>query len=342
MFPSPFGKIYGVVADVRNLLYEKGVFSSHALGAKTISIGNITVGGTGKTPLVAFVAETLFDAGEKVCILTRGYGRKNPKKRILVSDGAKVLTDAKNAGDEPFELAGKLLGKAIIISDADRVSAGLWARRKFGITAFVLDDAFQHRKVKRDLDIVCIDATNPFGNEKVLPSGILRERLENLKRADAIVITRANLTTNLENLESEISKYADCPIFISHNKFSNLIRINDFKKTLTNPRAEIREPRAEIVFAFCALGNPNNFFEQLKYENFNLAATEIFPDHHYYLPQDMEKIERNARAKGARILITTAKDAAKLKSVSTNFPIFIAENEIIFKHPQSFTNLLLS
>ena len=225
----PLGKIYGAVAGARNRLYEKGVFESHALGAKTVSIGNITVGGTGKTPLVAFVAETLFEAGEKVCILTRGYGRKNPKKRVFVTDGEKILTDAKNAGDEPFELAEKLLGKAVIISDADRVSAGLWAREKFGITAFVLDDAFQHRKVKRDFDIVCIDATNPFGNGKVLPSGILREPLANLKRADAIVITRANLMEKIENLKSEISKYTDAPVFISHNEFSKITEINDFQ-----------------------------------------------------------------------------------------------------------------
>ncbi len=185
--------IYGTIIEARNSLYEKGVFKSFSLGVPVISIGNITVGGTGKTPLVAFVAEILAEKGEKVCIISRGYGRKNPKKRVLVSDGENILADARQSGDEPFELAQRLLGKAIVVADANRVSAGNWAREKFGITAFVLDDAFQHRKVKRDLDIVTIDATNPFGNKKMLPSGILREPLKNLKRADAIVITRANL-----------------------------------------------------------------------------------------------------------------------------------------------------
>ena len=335
----PLGKIYGAVAGARNRLYEKGFFASHALGAKTVSIGNITVGGTGKTPLVAFVAETLFEAGETVCILTRGYGRINPKKRVLVTDGENILADARKAGDEPFELAEKLLGKAVIVADADRVSAGLWAREKFGITAFVLDDAFQHRKVKRDLDIVCIDATNPFGNGKVLPSGILREPLANLKRAGAIVITRANLTEDIENVKSQISNHTDCPVFISHNEFSNFTEINDFNKDQPARKSQIANRKS---LAFCALGNPNNFFEQLKRENFNLTATEIFPDHHFYKQRDIASIERKARANDVDILLTTAKDAAKLHGLKINIPVFVAENKIIFKNRQDFVKLLLS
>lgn len=338
----PFGKIYGAIADTRNRLYEKGVFASHTLGAKTISIGNITVGGTGKTPLVAFTAETLFTAGEKVCILTRGYGRINPKKRVLVTDGENILSDARNAGDEPFELANKLLGKAVIIADADRVSAGLWARDKFGITAFVLDDAFQHRKVKRDLDIVCIDATNPFSNGKVLPSGILREPLKNLKRAGAIVITRANLISEIEDLKSRVSKYnKNCPIFVSHNEFSNITGIKDFYAK-QNSNSEIQNLKSKLAVAFCALGNPNNFFEQLKRENFNLTAPEIFPDHYFYTAKDITRLEKRARAANAEILITTAKDAAKLIGLEINLPLFIVGNNIIFNNHKEFVNLLLS
>src|SRR5690349_3691219 len=113
------GKLYGIIADVRNGLYERGIFRSHSLGARTISIGNITTGGTGKTPLVAYVANILADAGEKVCILTRGYGRRDSRDRVLVSDGTNVLVDARTGGDEPVELARKLIGKAIVVADAD-------------------------------------------------------------------------------------------------------------------------------------------------------------------------------------------------------------------------------
>jgi len=180
------GKIYVAIGGLRNSLYDRGILKSHSLGARTISIGNITAGGTGKTPLVAYVAELLADAGEKVCILTRGYGRKNERDRVVVSDGTNVLVDAATGGDEPVELAQRLLGKSVVIADADRVAAARWAKKQFGITAFVLDDAFQHRRARRDLDIVCVDATNPRG-------GLLRESFANLVRADVIIITRADL-----------------------------------------------------------------------------------------------------------------------------------------------------
>ncbi|MCY7377280.1 MAG: tetraacyldisaccharide 4'-kinase, partial [Pyrinomonadaceae bacterium] len=224
-----FSQLYGAVTNVRNVLYEKGVFKSISLGVPVVSVGNITVGGTGKTPMVALIAEMLFESGAKVGILTRGYGRENPKQRVLVSDGERILADAKQSGDEPFELARKLLGKAVVVADTDRVAAGIWAREKFGVTAFVLDDAFQHRRLKRDSDIVLIDATNPFGNGKTLPFGILREPLGNLKRADSIVITRANLVEDVSNLQSQIKQFNQtCPIFTSKNQISNLSELKDF------------------------------------------------------------------------------------------------------------------
>ena len=238
-----------------------------------------------------------------------------------------------------LNLPEKLSGKAVIIADANRAAAGRWAREKFGITAFVLDDAFQHRKVKRDLDIVCIDATNPFGNGKVLPAGILREPLENLKRADAVVITRANLIENIEDLKFEISKYTDCPIFISHNQFSNFIEINTANKNETTHHSQLTTHHS---FAFCALGNPENFFEQLKREDFNLTAMQSFPDHHFYNQRDIANLEGKARENGAEILLTTAKDAAKLHGLKINLPVFVAENKIIFKNRQDFVKLLLS
>src|SRR5215207_5749749 len=157
------GWLYGQITNLRNFLYETGVFRSHSLGERTISIGNITTGGTGKTPLVAHVAEILADAGERVCVLTRGHGRRNENERVLVSEGGRVLVDAAIGGDEPVELGRKLRGKAVVVSDADRVSAAAWAKEEFGSTVFVLDDGFQHRRAKRDLDIVCVDATNPRG-----------------------------------------------------------------------------------------------------------------------------------------------------------------------------------
>lgn len=340
-----FSRFYSAVVGVRNSLYEKGVFKSHSLGAKTVSIGNITVGGTGKTPLVAFVAEILAENGEKVCILTRGYGRRNPKQRILVSDGARILTDVENAGDEPFELANKLLGKAAVVADANRVAAALWAREKFGITAFVLDDAFQHLRAERDLDIVCVDATNPFGNGKTLPTGILREPLKNLRRADAVVITRANLVRDLSNLQAQISKYNPvCPIFVSANRISKAVELKQFLARQTDLPQVTNDERRPInnSLAFCALGNPNNFFEQLRQENFALSATEIFPDHHFYTPKDIAKLMKKAERTNAEILLTTAKDAVKLRGLQIDLPCYVVENELVFSDEDNFRSWILA
>ncbi|MGI9035184.1 MAG: tetraacyldisaccharide 4'-kinase [Pyrinomonadaceae bacterium] len=322
----PFSQLYGAAIRARLKLYEKGFFKSRDLGAPTVSVGNITVGGTGKTPLVARIAEILAERGAKVCILTRGYRRENERDRILVSDGEKILADVEKAGDEPLELAEKLLGKTVLIADANRARAGRWARAKFGITTFILDDAFQHLKVRRDLDIVCIDATNPFGNGKLLPQGILREPLKNLKRADAVVITRANLAANVSDLKTRIFDLnPNGKIFVSKNKL--------------NPESGIWNLKS--IAAFCALGNPENFFAQLRQEGFDLVFTKTFPDHHFYAQKDIDALEREARAKGAQCFITTAKDAVKLKNLNFKIPFLAAKSELFFDDETAFREMIL-
>lgn len=340
---SPFSRLYGAITNLRISLYQKGWLRSSSLGVPAISIGNITVGGTGKTPLVAFVSKVLAENGEKVCILTRGYGRENSKKRILISDGKKILADdAKKAGDEPLELAKKLLDfNVIVVADADRVSAAKWARENFEITAFVLDDAFQHHKVKRDLDIVTIDATKPFGNGKLLPSGILREPLKNLKRADAIVLTRANLSNQIENLQSKIKMYnSSCLIFTSQNKMENLIELDKFDETQNSSTTNQQQLTPDNCLAFCGLGNPENFFEQLRLENFNLVETETFPDHHFYNQKDIRKLEQKASEANATVLLTTVKDAVKLKGFEFKLPCFVVENKLVFEDEKKLREFL--
>lgn len=343
-----FSRLYGTIIKTRIRLYENGVFKSFSLGVPIVSIGNITVGGTGKTPLVALVAEILAENGFNVCILSRGYGRENPKQRVLVSDAEKIFADAREAGDEPFELARQLLGKAVVVADANRVAAAIWAREKFGITAFVLDDAFQHLRVRRDANIVAIDATNPFGNGKLLPSGILREPLSHLKRADAIIITRANLAENVADLKLQIKKFNSfCPIFVSENKTKNFIELKKFlaavpqridkKSTVSDFE---KSPKTAKCFAFCGLGNPNNFFEQLRRENLDLAAIEKFPDHHFYTSGDIAELEIKARRADAEILLTTAKDAVKLKGLKFDSTCFVVESEMLFQGENKFRDWL--
>lgn len=341
---SLLSSIYARITDLRNARFATGRSRSFDLGARTISVGNITAGGTGKTPLVTLIADKLASRGEHVCVLTRGYGRKDPRKRILVSDGTKILADARAAGDEPSEMARALIGKAVVIADRNRVAAAHWANEKFGVSAFVLDDGFQHRRARRDVDIVCIDATDPFGGGKLLPAGRLRERLPNLARATAVMITRADLATNIAEIKAEIRRYnAACPIFTARTVTSRMTSIGD----LLDPGNNAKSPGTDLsglahskAFAFCALGNPEAFFGQLRRHNYELAGTQSFRDHYVYGQSDITALTKKALAAGAGYLITTAKDAIKLGGVKFEIPCFVLEIKIVVDDDAHFSELL--
>ncbi len=335
---SLLASIYGKVADIRNRLYERGVFETYDLGARTISIGNITTGGTGKTPLVAHVAKILAGRGEKVCILTRGYGRENPNQRVLVSDGENVLADVRKAGDEPFELANKLLGKAVVIADADRVAAAEWATRRFRVTAFILDDGFQHRKARRDVDIVCIDATNPFGGGKMLPAGHLREPLHNLSRAGVVVLMAEQPMPYHQGLRGDIQHLApNAFIFEALRSICRCVGLENFLVGLTETGDRIL---SEKVFAFCGIGNPANFRGNLGREGFQVSGMKTFGDHHPYSQKDILDIEKAATEVKAVALLTTAKDAVKLGGLKFTLPCYVVEIELTLDNPDGFAAML--
>jgi tetraacyldisaccharide 4'-kinase len=329
--------IYRAVTDVRNRLYDRSMLRAQEVGAPVYSIGNITAGGTGKTPLVLRVAAAVSQQGEKVCILTRGYGRANPKQRVLVADGERVLADPVAGGDEPYELALKLKGKAVIIADADRVSAARWAKERFDISLFILDDGFQHRRLARDLDIVCIDATQPFANARQLPAGRLREAKENLSRADAIVITRSDAAADLESLRSEISRYAPkASIFAARSEISCVRTLEQFRSDLIPDNTQLAGKK---VFAFSGLGNPENFLTTLRLAGATLVGSRSFSDHHRYTEEDIRDVESIALANGAEALITTAKDAVKLLSIDFKLPCLVVEIDLVIDEEAKFQSL---
>src|SRR5215203_469408 len=225
----PLSLLYGAVTRTRLSLYRRGTFQTSKLERPVISIGNITTGGTGKTPLVEWVARTLHAHGKVVCILTRGYGRKNPHLQVIVSDGYGVLASPAEAGDEPYLLASRLKGLAAVISSADRIAAGREAINDFGTECFVLDDGFQHLRLARDLNIVTIDATNPWGGGSLLPYGRLREKPEGLSRADCMVITRCDQVGSVEGLREEILRLVGKrPIFESQMR---PVRVSSLKNS---------------------------------------------------------------------------------------------------------------
>jgi tetraacyldisaccharide 4'-kinase len=342
---GPVGALYGMLMRARLALYRRGAMQVHRLGAPVISVGNITTGGTGKTPLVEWLARELARAHRRPCILTRGYGRADAGARVLVSDGERVLADAERGGDEPCLLAEKLLGMAAVISDADRVAAAAWALENLHPDLFILDDGFQHLRVARDLNIATVDATNPWGGGRLLPFGRLREPVRGLARADCIVVTRAEQTTDINALREQLASRSNSrPVFLSRVQTSGLrpLSTRALNAEGMSPATLLSASSvASNVAAFCALGNPQAFFTHLGNEGFTLKVARAFPDHHVYSQHDILAVEQEARARGAEALLTTAKDGVKLRALGFRLPCYIVEIELSFDEEAAFRQLLM-
>lgn len=333
---SPLGGLYGVAMKARRGLYRRGLLRAQTVGVPVISVGNITMGGTGKTPLVEWIAEKLAKDNRRVCILTRGYGRVHPQQRVIVSNGAEILSDAARAGDEALLLAERLKGRAAVISDADRVSAARWAIDNLRSDVFVLDDGFQNLGLARSLDIVTVDATNPWGNRHLLPAGILREPPGELARADCIVLTRVDESDEIQELEREINKLSQGrPVFRSRMKIRCLRPVISTGESLSTENI-----KSSTVAAFCGIGNPPSFFAQLRRDGYQLGHTQVFRDHHVYAQTDIDRVVRESIATGAQTLLTTAKDEVKLRSLRFNLPCYAVDIGIEIEAEEQFASVI--
>lgn len=319
---APLSFVYGAAVKIRFALYRKGIFKTQTVGVPVISVGNITTGGTGKTPLVEWIAKNLSARRQRVCVLTRGYRRTNPSERLVVSDSTQIVCDVTQSGDEAMMLAESLLGEAAVVCDADRVAAARWAVQNLDADVLILDDGFQHLRIARDLDIVTVDATNPWGNGRLLPTGILREPVGNLKRADCIIVTRAD-DGAAADLQEQISQTTDAPVFRA-TALIHRITPFDSPETKADKAAIPKQPLA----AFCGIGNPEAFFQQLRAEGFDLRHTEAFHDHHKYSQTDIDRLTQRAAGAGSQALITTGKDAVKLRSLHFTLTCYVAEMQI--------------
>ena len=343
---SPLGALYGAAMRVRRALYRRGSLRVHKLGAPVISVGNLTTGGSGKTPLVEWLARHLARENRRPCILTRGYGRANANERVLVSDGEQVLVDALQGGDEPCLLAESLLGLAAVISDADRVAAAHWALVNLHSDLFILDDGFQHLRVARDLDIVTVDATNPWGGGRLLPYGRLREPVRELARADCCVITRAEQATDIDSLRAEVKRRSgDRRVFLSRTRTTGLrplaaLPLIEAERAGTTSLLPLSEMPKQVA-AFCALGNPQAFFAQLQSQGCVPIYTRAFTDHHFYTQSDVKALEHEAQARDAQALLTTAKDEVKLRALRFRLPCYVVEIELEFDDEAAFRQLVL-
>ena len=286
---------YSLVVRLRNLLYSRGWLKAHHVDAAVICIGNITVGGTGKTPLVAWLYKQIA-SGSRCAILTRGYkSSRNSKPGI------------QNRVDEPAMLAEDC-PQAQIIVNPDRVAGASEAVGKFGAEVLIMDDGFQHRRLARDLDVVAIDATRPFGYGKMLPAGLLREPVTSLERAGAVVITRCDqiASSELEILENHLRSFNPAAVVSRSSHVPICAKTTDGKET------GIEQLKGKRVFAFCGIGNPDAFLKTVRSMGSVPVGSIRYDDHHHYTKACLDEIRERAEELGAELILTTQKDWTKI------------------------------
>jgi tetraacyldisaccharide 4'-kinase len=297
----PLASGYKMGVALRRALYRRGWLKTRRLKQPVVSVGNLSVGGTGKTPLVEYLAQRLLARGWKPCILTRGYGRRTGAETVAVAPEDGRAPEAREIGDEPALLARRLPQVPIVVS-ADRYRAGCVAETQFGVDVHILDDGFQHWALERDVDVVVLDTTQPLADAALLPAGRLREPCRALGRAHFIIFSRAELGEPVE-VEKQVRKVnSDARIFRSTTRLANILEVAGGE--LQESDAWTRKP----LLAFCGIGNPRAFFADARRWGFSLAAESAFRDHHFYDEEDLGRLVRRARRLGAEALLTTEKD----------------------------------
>lgn len=331
-------RLYRKIVETRLFLYRSHLLRQHLLGCPVISIGNLTMGGTGKTPIVEKLARELTERGRHVAILSRGY-KSVPKpllKRLLarlkqhqdffaprvVSEGGALLLDSRTAGDEPFMLA-KNLKKVAVVVDRDRVKSGLYAIERLGSDLLLLDDGLQYLKLRHRFDLVLIDREAPFGNEFLIPRGTLREPPEHLRRATHIIITKCN-GSDLSLLHERIRKF---------NRTAEIIECAHRPVELCNmitgetlPLSHLKDLKVGVL---SGIASPESFEQGLRKLGADLSFTQSYTDHHRYSRREIERFLSRCRRRGLTLALTTEKDAVRIPRLSNiEVPIYYLRIEI--------------
>ena len=318
--------IYGAVVRLRVTLYRGGFFKMRQLPCKVISVGNITMGGAGKTPLVAALAKELRQRGLRVAILSRGYKGTSEQTGGIVSDGQRRYLTPAEAGDEPSMLANQLPEVPVIVGKK-RYAMGVKACERFALDVIILDDGFQHLGVKREVDLVLIDSRRSFGNGHLFPRGPLREPLASLRRASLIVLTKAEASGSQEEIKKQLRRYVPAlPLYHSHYK-AVLLRDATSGALLTPDWL-----RGKKLIAFAGIADPEYFFSLVKRLGTDVVKTISFPDHYDYGRDDIAML--CAHGKTVDAFVTTEKDFVKLQQLPLNdIPLYSLgiEHEVMEK-----------
>lgn len=340
-FLKGVSKIFGAIVWLRMWFYRIGVLRRWPLGCQVISVGNVTAGGTGKTPVVEIFARELTRQGRKVAILSRGYRRKEKPflqrlfsekidPPLVVSDGRHVLLDSETGGDEPYMLATNLPGVVVLV-DRNRVKSGRYAIRRFGCDTLILDDGFQYQKLKHSRDIVLVDKTNPFGNGNILPRGVLREAAKNIRRADFIFITKSDGKS--EALRKKIREY---------NHHAEIIECRHAPQRLKNVYGqgdqELSWLKGKRIVALSGIAVPQSFENFLRGYGAELVDCIRYADHHRYAAEEVIQVVNRTADLGCDAMVTTEKDAVRFPKLSnTAAPVYYLRIEIeILKGAENF------
>lgn len=331
--------VYGILVRGRLLLWRFGVRRQQRLPGRVISVGNLTVGGTGKTPCVAWLARELVASGERVAILSRGYRRRS-RGRVEVSDGQSVLVSAEEGGDEPWLLARSCHGVRVVV-DGQRYEAGRWlVEQGTGVTVFVLDDGYQHLRLARDLNLLLVDAGDPLPGARMVPWGRLREPIDQIVRADAVIVTRCDEPHDEAALAALLGQYRrpGTPVFHATHALTGFHRLESGESVETG--------RLGRVAAVSGIARPERFHHDLRALGLELCWTRSYPDHHRYTPADIRSILAGAEAAGADSIVLTEKDAANwpvgAPSSEMALPLLIGRIEFRCREEAALRSLLLT
>lgn len=304
---------YALGQQVRAGLYRLNIFKTRRLNCRVISVGNLTLGGTGKTPMVMRVADTLRRQGFKPAILSRGYGGQSQASVNVVNDGQRTLLSPEEVGDEPVMMAQRL--KDIpVLTGRIRYETGKYAIERLGADVLILDDGYQHLPLHRDLNILLCDATRPFGNGVVFPAGELREPLSALDRADLICLTRSRGDDAAGRIDGWNRKRV--PVIKSGLRVQSVIELS------SGEEMAIETIQNQPVAAFCGIAHPLDFFQTLEQVPVKIVSRNSFPDHHDYSADTLQAIDDGAKHAGVNCIVTTEKDAVKLKGHAFGLPVY--------------------
>ncbi len=327
-FGRPFSPLYSGLMTARARLYHRDFFKRHRVAAPVISVGNLTLGGTGKTPMVIYLARLLADY--KIAVVSRGYKGKANNGVNLVSDGEQVILDARQAGDEPNLMANLLPGVAVL-TGSKRIKPARYGVDKLGAQLVILDDGFQHLALQRDIDIVLFKVDSFMGNNRIFPGGDMREPLSALERASCFVLTCVddNNREKAAAIQRALEKrFSSTPVFQASYEPKGLVPIGD----------DVVPVGSFPCGGFCGLAYPRYFKKSLQQAGLDVVAFKGFADHHNYSSAQLHKLAKGAKQAGASALVTTEKDMVKLVGVKLELPVFALRMEMVL--PQEFTTFI--